>query len=97
MASNNFLHDESGITSTISDLNTSLADYKDNVGLLKKFVAEMEDSSSWKDEDLKTSFIATANSYIDVYNNFASGIEGYISALKTKSGNIVDNENKFSK
>ena len=56
----------------------------------------MEGSSAWKDEKLKTSFIASAKAYLESYKNFSSGIENYITALKTKSDNINDNESKFS-
>lgn len=92
-----FLHDESGVSSTISSLQTSLDSYNNNISTLESYVAEMSASSSWQDEVVKSSFIAAAQGYITAYKTFASCISGYIDCLSKKSKNISENESNFSK
>ena len=56
----------------------------------------MSGSGSWKDEEVKTSFIATAMSYVSAYKSFSSGLEGYINSLNKKSTNLSEHESVFS-
>lgn len=96
MANDNFLHDESGISTIINDVKKELSNYKDNVKALETLIGSIEASSAWKDESVKTSYINTAKSYITSYNNFAAGLDNYISCLQKKSENLVEHESKFS-
>lgn len=91
-----FLFDESGVHSVLNDLRSSLSDYKTNITALENLVSSMESSGAWKDETLKSSFIATAKAYISNYKNFSSGIESYITALQTKANNFSEHESNFS-
>ena len=47
-------------------------------------------------EDVKSSFVATATSYITAYKTFSTGLEGYINSLSKKSTNLSDHESVFS-
>ena len=92
----NFLHDESGISSFVNEIKEYLQDYKDHVSALEGLLNTISSSSAWQDEAVKTSFVRTVSSYITGYNAFAAGIEGYVECLKLKSDNIVEHESNFS-
>lgn len=94
---NTFLYNESGVSSSISDLQSSLDSYKNNISVLEGYISEMNSSSAWQDEIVKTSFIAAAQGYITAYKTFTSGIEGYIECLNKKSKNLAEHESNFSK
>lgn len=92
-----FLHNESGVSTSISDLQNTLESYNNNIGTLENYINEMNGSSAWQDENVKTSFISAAQGYITAYKTFAQGIQGYIECLTKKSQNIQEHENRFSK
>ena len=96
MANDNFLHDDVGIATIISEVKEEIALYKDNIKALETLVSSIEGSSAWVDEEVKTSYINTAKSYITSYNCFATGLENYITCLGKKSENIIEHETKFS-
>ena len=58
---------------------------------LDKIISDMQ-----KDEEVKTSFIATAMSYVSAYKSFSAGLEGYINSLNKKSTNLSEHESVFS-
>lgn len=91
-----FLHDESGVSSFISEVKEYIQDYNDHVAALENLLNTMSSSSAWQDETVKTSFINTVTSYITGYKAFAAGIEGYVECLKMKSENLVEHESNFS-
>ncbi len=91
-----FLHDESGVSSFITEVTEYLDDYNSHIEALENLLNSMSSSSAWQDEQVKTSFVNTVTSYITGYKTFASGIEGYVECLKLKSENIVEHEGKFS-
>lgn len=92
----NFLHDESGISSFINEIKEYLQDYNDHINALETLLNTISSSTAWQDEDVKTSFINTVTSYISGYMAFSAGIEGYIECLKLKSDNIVEHETNYS-
>lgn len=92
----NFLHDESGVSSFISEVKEYLQDYNDHIAALEQLLNTMSSSSAWQDETLKTSFVNTVTSYITGYKAFAAGIDGYVECLKMKSDNLVEHESNFS-
>jgi hypothetical protein len=91
-----FLHDDSGISTIVSDVKEQINDYKENISALEKLVTNIEGSSDWIDEQVKTSFVNTAKSFVDSYKTFSAGLEGYINCLEIKSENITEHEGKFS-
>ena len=92
----NFLHDDSGVSSFISEIKEYVQDYNDHVAALENLLNTMSSSSAWQDESIKTSFVNTVTSYITGYKAFAAGIEGYVECLKLKSENLVEHEINFS-
>ncbi len=92
----NFLHDESGVSSFITEIKEYVQDYNDHVVALESLLNTISSSSAWKDETVKTSFVNTVTSYITGYKAFAAGIEGYVECLKLKSENLVEHESNFS-
>ena len=64
MANDNFLHDESGLSNLIGDVNDEISAYIEGVDALEGFINDIESSSSWLDEDVKTNYIAAVKSFI---------------------------------
>lgn len=91
-----FLHDESGVTSFVSEVREYLQDYNEHIIALETLLNTISSSSAWQDENVKTSFVNTLTSYITGFKAFATGIEGYAECLKLKSENIVEHESNFS-
>ena len=80
-----YKHVPEGVSVTISSLKEIIYDYKDKIGELTNLVNEIASSSSWKDAQVKTSFISTAESYIRMYQNVLSNMEKYVNYLTKKS------------
>ncbi len=96
MANDNFLHDETGISTIVNEVKEEISLYKENIKALETLVTSIEGSSAWVDESVKTSYINTAKSYISSYNSFATGLDNYVECLVKKSENLVEHESKFS-
>lgn len=80
-----YKHVPEGVSVTISSLKEIIDDYKDKIIELTNLVNEIAGSSSWKDAQVKTSFISTAESYIRMYQNVLSNMEKYVNYLTKKS------------
>lgn len=96
MANDNFLHDESGISTIVNEVKSEISLYKENITALENLINSIDASGAWIDAEVKTSFINTAKSYISSYKNFALGLENYVECLVKKSENIIEHETKFS-
>ena len=92
----NFLHDETGVTSFINEIKEYLQDYNDHIRALETLLNTISSSTAWKDEDVKASFVNVVSSYLAGYMAFSAGIEGYVECLKLKSDNIVEHETNYS-
>lgn len=73
-----------------------IGDYKTNISKLISLVDEIKNSSSWKDEQVKSSFIMTCNSYISKYKTVVNEMEKYRNYLIKKTDCGVDLEHAFS-
>ena len=94
--SDGYFHDDSLVSSVISNLTNDLTQYNAKIAELVSLVNTMKDSSAWKDALVKTSFIAKANEYIDDYKRFANYIEGFIKYLQNKSNKASELERAYS-
>lgn len=92
-----YYHDESSVNSTIDKLKTDLSNYKDNISNLETLIQTISSSSSWKDELVKTAYIAKAESYLTIYKNAAIVLEGFINYLSGKNTTAGDLERAFSR
>ena len=96
MANDNFLHDESGLSNLIGDVNDEISAYIEGVDALEGFVNDIESSSSWLDEDVKTNYIAAVRSFISSYRDYSAGLEAYMQCLDKKNNNLIEHEKNFS-
>lgn len=92
-----YKHSPEGISPTITSLKTVIDDYKDKIVELSNLVNTIEASSAWKDVSVKTAFISTANSYINLYKSLSSCMENYVSYLTSKSEAASALENAYAK
>jgi len=92
-----YKHDSGGVTSVISSLNSSIESYRTEIENLTTLVQEISTSSAWKDADIKTSFIATCNSYISVFSGLLNAMESYTKYLSAKSAHADSIEAAFSR
>ena len=94
--SDNYHHDGDGISSTIDQLVTDLQDYNDNIVKLVTMINTINESSSWKDDLVKTEFITTAERYIDMYKRYANTLASFITYLINKNNEASALESAYS-
>jgi hypothetical protein len=92
-----YKHDADGISSIVSSLKTLIDDYKDRVLELIKLVETINGSQSWVDKQVKTSFIQTCNSYIELYKKLIINMENYVNYLVRKSESASAIERAYSR
>ncbi len=97
MDGNRFLHNSGDISQISNDLKTNITNYKDEIIELNNLVKRINESSAWKDEQVKTAFISTCNSYISAYKEFSLIMEKYVSYLNCKSNNFIAFESAYSR
>lgn len=90
-----YRHNSDGVSTTIVTLTNLLKQYNDKILELKSLIEKINSSSSWKDMQVKTSFISTCNSYIQTYTTLADSMEKYIKYLNGKSSGADELENAF--
>lgn len=96
MCDSKFFHSPSSVSTIVSNLKINISDYKEKIIELDKLIGEIAVSPSWKDEEVKTSFINTCRSYINLYKNLSYAMENYVSYLSSKSSSFTNLENSFS-
>lgn len=85
------------IYSIANSLSVSIGEYKKNISSLISLVNEINSSSAWKDVQVKTSFIATCNSYISKYKELSIQMEKYRNYLTSKTDSSLELEQAFTK
>lgn len=95
--SNVLFHDEGGVSSLVSSIMQKINDYKNIVNQLEKLVTNINTSSDWVDQEVKTAFISQCNSYINYYNAFVQSLNNYVNGyLNRKSKEVADIERAYS-
>ena len=93
----NYKHDAEGISSVVSSLKSLIDDYKGEVLNIINLVNDINGSSSWIDQEIKTSFINTCNSYIKIYKDLINNMENYVNYLIRKSESASAIERAYSR
>lgn len=88
-----YKYNREGIIDVLVLLTNLNNNYRKKIEELTDLVNVIEFSSSWKDLNVKTIFISSCKSYIDVYNNLSNKMGQYIEYLKKKSDIANDIEN----
>lgn len=96
MSEGNFLHKPNGVSSISSKLNSNINDYKNKVSELIRLIEKINNSSSWKDEQVKTAFINTCNSYITEYKTISSSMEEFVKYLNGESNKFSSFESAYT-
>ena len=96
MTKKNFSHRPEGVSSTSALLDSNINDYKDKISELIRLVDKINQSSSWKDEQVKTAFINTCNSYITVYKEISSSMEEFVKYLNGESNRFASFESAYT-
>ena len=92
-----YKHDAEGVSSVVSSLQTLIDDYKDRILELINLVDSINSSSSWIDQDVKSSFVNTCISYISLYKDLAGSMENYVNYLVRKSDSAMAIESAYSR
>lgn len=92
-----YKHDAEGISSVISSLKTLIDDYKDRILELINLVDNINGSSSWIDQAVKSSFVNTCLSYISLYKDLVASMENYVNYLVRKSDGASAIESAYSR
>ena len=92
-----YKHDAEGVSTVVSSLQTLIDDYKDRILELINLVDSINGSSSWIDQDVKSSFVNTCISYISLYKELAGSMENYVNYLVRKSDSAMAIESAYSR
>ena len=92
-----YKHDAEGVSTVVSSLQTLIDDYKDRILELINLVDSINGSSSWVDQDVKSSFVNTCISYISLYKDLAGSMENYVNYLVRKSDSATAIESAYSR
>ena len=95
MASDDHEHNIPAIMDTASSLKNVVSNYNQKLAELNNLIKEIESSSAWYDQDLKTAFISTANSYCEVYKQATKNMEDFISYLEGWANNVEEIDNAY--
>lgn len=80
-----YKHDHDGVLAVVSSLREKTNGYNDIITKLNNLISSINDSSSWVDVEVKTSFVNTCNSYITIYKKLIEAMGAYIDYLEKKS------------
>ncbi len=94
--SDSYFHNDALVSSVIDDLTRDLDDYNNRITELVTLVNTMSESSSWKDNVVKSAYIKTCNDYIQEYQKFANILSGFINYLTRKNSGANDLERAYS-
>lgn len=92
-----YKHDAEGVSSVVSSLQTLIDDYKDRILELMNLVENINGSTSWIDQSVKSSFVSTCTSYINLYRGLATSMENYVNYLVKKSDSASAIESAYSR
>jgi hypothetical protein len=90
-----YLFDESSVSSTMSSMKSDIEVYRESVTELKKLITTIESSDAWVDNTVKTSFVSTANSYVEKYEEVIKWMEALVDYLSEKSSAATALENAY--
>jgi hypothetical protein len=90
-----YLFDESSVSSTMSSMKSDIDVYRESVTELKKLITTIESSDAWVDNTVKTSFVSTANSYVEKYEEVIKWMEALVDYLSEKSSAATALENAY--
>ena len=91
-----YLHRPEGVSASVSKMRSLIGDYKDKIMEITSLVNSINGSTSWKDAVVKTEFITTCESYIEVYKNLVTSMEKYVNYLSSKSSSGEELERAYS-
>lgn len=80
-----YKHDPDGVMAVVTSLREKTNGYSNVVTRLNNLVSSINDSSAWIDVEIKTSFVNTCKSYIEIYNKLIAAMEVYATYLEKKS------------
>lgn len=88
--------DPDAIYDIVSSLKKMIDEYKNEISKLTNLVNEINGSSAWRDAQVKTSFIATCKSYINIYQQLATRMENHVNYLNGKMNSWQACESAFA-
>jgi len=90
-----YLFNEDSVTSTVSSMKSDIETYRENVTALKNLINTIESSDAWVDNTVKTSFVSTASSYVEKYEEIIKWMEALVAYLSDKGKAATELENAY--
>lgn len=90
-----YLFNEESVTSTISSMKSNIDNYRENVTALKNLINTIGSSDAWVDNTIKSSFVSTATSYVNKYEEIIKWMESLVTYLSDKSRAASSIENAY--
>lgn len=95
--SDNFKFSQDTVLSVHSNMVTTTDKFKETIDKFKVLVDEIGSSASWKDAEVKTSFINSINSYVTYFNSSHEQLTSYADYLNKKATATSEFEENYSK
>ena len=92
-----YKHIPSNVTTLIGNLKLYIKEYNEKITTLTNKITEIETSTAWIDADVKTAFISTCRSYINIYRKIEDTLKKYVSYLEQKTNDGSSLENTFTR
>lgn len=92
-----YKYDSVGVEQILSTLKQTRSDYEERIAELSNLALEISASSAWIDINVKSEFMNTYNSYLDIYKNICIMMESYEKYLEKKSSVAKQIEQKYSR
>ncbi|MDD6757376.1 MAG: hypothetical protein PUE33_04870 [bacterium] len=92
-----FKHDPVGVDSILARLKQQREKYQQEITTLANLASEINTSSSWKDVNVKTEFINTYNSYLNIYKTTYANMASHEKYLEEKSDMARQIEQKYAR
>lgn len=80
-----YKHDSVGVDKILATLKQTRTKYEDQITALNDLASEIAYSAKWKDIRVKTEFMNTYNSYLNIYKDVYTTMERYEKYLEKKS------------
>ena len=94
---NQYMHDYDNVESIIISLKNTKKNYEDKITEIKTLVTNINASTSWVDQTIKTAFINCCNQYLTLYTRILSGMDAYIDCLEKKSKAALEFETAYTR
>ena len=94
--SDSFRNNESAVQSVVGQLQSISGNYRSCVEEIDALLSSIASSPAWIDENVKTSFLDSCNSYLLTYYVLADAMDLYVEYINSASGIASEIESHYA-